>query len=322
MIGLLQPSLDNVCTLKVPEGYIQSQVHPAICYIPEGWNGYTHWLFSTPWGSNDEENPCLYYANKNADGTHPKVFTPHPNNPIVPKPDGVGEYNADPEIIFDPLGNGGLGRMYMFWKDTSVWEDDGLPKGGWRVIQSDNGMDWTNERIVKRDRKPSMAHARYKGVLRAYFFSAASNAFAHDSSILHHIESFVIDDLDNVDFRTGAQQGGCMLSNHMQPWHFTMFVYKDILYMIANAYDHLNSPGTKSFLYYSTDGINFKQYSRIPVCNYLTPYRPSAIIDEDGNLVLYQAVRNLPKPNEFTEDGKGICLYVEKMDNVLDMLKE
>ena len=44
--------------------YGQSQTHPSIVYVPEGWNGHQYWLVSTPYPNaiGEFENPCIYYA--------------------------------------------------------------------------------------------------------------------------------------------------------------------------------------------------------------------------------------------------------------------
>lgn len=53
------------CDLPVPVNYPQqSQTHPSILYLKQGWNGATHWLGTTPYPKAQVkyENPCIYYA--------------------------------------------------------------------------------------------------------------------------------------------------------------------------------------------------------------------------------------------------------------------
>lgn len=321
MIGIMQPNINTCIELPVPQGYIQSQVHPSIQYIPQGWNGYTHWMFSTPWGSNDEENPCLYYANKDQDGNHPMIYNAYSGNPIVPKLPG-NDYNADCELVFDQNANNGSGRMYMYWKDTSIIEPiSGTKTGGWKVLQSDNGFTWYNERIVKYDTVVSLSHVKIGDKYYFYFGSSGANAVWGDRSIFRNLELYILDDLENQDFTGEFTRCSIQLKNKMQPWHFCTFRHDNKTYMISNAYEHNISSQTKSYLYVSINNIDFKQVSTIPMCNYLNPYRPTAFIDEDNNLVYMQAVMGLPTTTNLTKDGKGVCQHVENITDLLRIIK-
>lgn len=73
------------CDLPVPTNYPQqSQTHPSIIYLKQGWNGATHWLGTTPYPKAQVkyENPCIYYADIRNDCI-PTQFVPIKNNPIV-----------------------------------------------------------------------------------------------------------------------------------------------------------------------------------------------------------------------------------------------
>lgn len=320
MRGLLQPTLNNACVLPVPTGYVQSQIHPSIIIIPEQWNGYSHWMASTPWGSNDEENPCIYYANYNSDGSHPTVFTALASNPIIPKPSGINDYNADCELIFDKSANGGAGRMYMFWKDTSIIKD-GVKTGGWRRVQSDDGVTWTDNTIVKYDLSVSLFHAFFNDKLYCWFIRSSANSIWGDTAVFRSFESFSFTDYSDINFLNPPTEGGAKLKNKYQIWHAGAFSYNDTVYMLANAYPRGVSANTQTFLYYSTDGINFIQYSNKPFCAFLRPYRPSCFLDGQ-KLVIYQAVRDLPTTNPaITENGMAVCKFEMDIDEFLDIMK-
>ena len=73
------------CDLPVPVNYPQqSQTHPSILYLKQGWNGATHWLGTTPYPKAQVkyENPCIYYADVRNDSI-PTQFVPIKNNPIL-----------------------------------------------------------------------------------------------------------------------------------------------------------------------------------------------------------------------------------------------
>ena len=90
------------CDLPVPVNYPQqSQTHPSILYLKQGWNGATHWLGTTPYPKAQVkyENPCIYYADVRNDSI-PTQFVPIKNNPILEWPGGDC-FNSDIELYFE-----------------------------------------------------------------------------------------------------------------------------------------------------------------------------------------------------------------------------
>lgn len=83
-------------------------VHPSVLVIPEGWNGWTHWMAMTPYTDQSfvYENPSIVVSNDGINWVVPAGLT----NPVFPKPT-VG-YFADTVIFLDP----DFKTMHMVWK--------------------------------------------------------------------------------------------------------------------------------------------------------------------------------------------------------------
>lgn len=121
-------------TITTPDGSGQV-VEPAICYVPEGWNGHKYWGLITGYtgGNSAFENPAVYYSD---DGV---TFTPVPGVafPLVAKP--AGGNNADPELVLGP--DGSLHGFYITLNfpagQTAVW---------W--THSANGTTWSTPVIL------------------------------------------------------------------------------------------------------------------------------------------------------------------------------
>jgi hypothetical protein len=104
-------------------------VEPAVCYIPEGWNGHKYWFAITGYtnGDNATENPSVYYSD---DGV---TLTPVPGVafPLVPQPSGGN--NADPELVHGPDN-----RLYLIFH-----ENVGTTKSV-KALSTADGTTWTS----------------------------------------------------------------------------------------------------------------------------------------------------------------------------------
>lgn len=105
-----------------------SAVHPDVCFIPEGWNGYRWWMVYEPYAGSDNalENPCVVVSTDGITWAAPAGLT----NPVEPTP-GVG-YNSDGELVLDHDGT-----MYLFFRTVAGANET------YYYRTSTNGVTWT-----------------------------------------------------------------------------------------------------------------------------------------------------------------------------------
>jgi hypothetical protein len=283
------------CDIPVPDGYPQqSQTHPAIQYIPDSWNGYTHWLATTPYPNADTkyENPCIYRANEQS-GMIPTVYFPVKQNPIVPFPDGKA-FNSDPELFFE---NDQLFCIVRENENNHYLREI-------KLLSSFNGEDWSEPQtiITSNDEKRQLlspAYIKTGNQHRIYFLNGDAGVSKYGSC--SGIEIFESENLNPADFRL-AFQGQFLNSREIgiEPWHFDLFRYKGLLYMVlcgrVKNRKTLRSP-METFLAISENDANFRIF-KTPVIRHLKSYRPSAYIDEQGYFRLYFSIVGL-----FLKDG-------------------
>ena len=118
----------NPLTTPTYDGSGQA-VHPAVVYVPGGWNGYAYWMAMTPYpnGSAEWEDPSILAS---ADGTT-WVVPPGLTNPIDPN-GNLPAHNADVSLI---LGQDNLLYCYwVYWNGSSSF---------WYVKSSADGVNWS-----------------------------------------------------------------------------------------------------------------------------------------------------------------------------------
>lgn len=79
--------------------------HPSVLNIGYAWKGYQYWMANTPM-PQDNENPSIWASSDGLNWVVPTGIT----NPIIPKPAGATNFNADPELFFE---NNTLYLIYM-----------------------------------------------------------------------------------------------------------------------------------------------------------------------------------------------------------------
>lgn len=152
------------CDIPVPESYPQqSQTHPSIIYLKQGWNGATHWLGTTPYPKAQVkyENPCVYYADVQNNSV-PTQFIPIKNNPILEWPGGDC-FNSDIELYFED------NVLYSIIRE---YDNKTLSKK-LKVQYSTDGQFWSTPRLFFETTDPkqellSPSIIRYNDKLRLY----------------------------------------------------------------------------------------------------------------------------------------------------------
>lgn len=107
--------------------------HPKVLYFSNGFGGYKYWMSFTPYpnGNNEYENPSIAASNNGIDWTVPEGA----KNPVIDWPKITGEYNSDPELVY----NAKSGEIEMWYRYTSSDSTDTIYR-----IMTRNGVDWTS----------------------------------------------------------------------------------------------------------------------------------------------------------------------------------
>ena len=305
------------CKIPVPSGYSnQSQTHPSICYIKEKWNGYDHWLGTTPYpGGNPElENPCIYFANS-VSGTLPNEYNGIDNNPIHDKPSALGSYNSDIDLIF--YNN----CLYSLVREVN----NGKFRNEIKIQKSYDGTEWSSaihlysnfDCYGQLELSPSII--MYKDKFRIYHLNSTVGLLKNGGNCFS-IEIMEGTNLDSPDF-TWLKFGGFLNKDNVgiEPWHMDLFDYENKLYMVFCGRDVLNNKSALyTYLAVSEDYENFYIYSKPLIKDYNT-YRPSAYIDDMGYFNLYFSIVG---QNGIDRSDRSIGIARIEMATLLDRIKK
>jgi hypothetical protein len=261
------------CRIPVPESCPkQSQTHPSILYIKEGWQGATHWLATTPYPDSrvEFENPCIYYTN----AADPVVFYPIKNNPILPYPD-EGKFNSDVELYFEKDILYSIIREY---NNLNAHKEI-------KVQSSTDGQSWSSPYTLfstsdttKELLSPSILN--YKNTLRLYCLNG--NAGIYKRGVCTGIDILEGESLTASAF-TQVATGNFLNKNEIgvEPWHCDVFEHAGKLYMVlcARAIKRktFRAP-METYLAVSENYQDFHIFPR-PLIRHIKSYRPSAYID-------------------------------------------
>ena len=268
------------CYIPVPDNYPkQSQTHPAIAFSPQKWNGYSHWIATTPYPDEDirYENPCIYKSNDLV------KFHPINKNPILDYP-GDKAYNSDPELFFHD------NRLYCIVREN---ENNNFLREI-KLLSSLNGNDWASPTTIYTSNdenrqllSPSYINRNEKHFI--YFLNGDAGIGKNGKCTgIEIIESENLSDFKLFSYGNFTNKNEVKI----EPWHFDLFEYEDRLYMILcgrdrNATTFRNPMYT--YLATSDDYVNFRICPE-PIIRHLKSYRPSAYIDNKGLLHLYFSV--------------------------------
>jgi hypothetical protein len=104
-------------------------VHPSVIFISTGFGGYKWWMAFTPFPNSDskKENPSILVSEDGEDWFVPPGVT----NPLVNAPAGDGNFNRDPELVWDGT------KLYLYYGATV--------SGSLKTyrMESSNGINWS-----------------------------------------------------------------------------------------------------------------------------------------------------------------------------------
>ncbi len=330
------------CSVPVPASVSsQSQTHPSICYIRNKWNGYDHWLASTPYphGNSREENPCIYFANSGSDDP-PLNFTGININPILKPPDAG--YNSDVELFFTNNCLYSLIRVCGINPDTREI----------KVQKSSNGFDWSpaihiySDTDCKGKDELSPSIIPYTDKLRIYHLNGDVNTNRHGTC--SSIEIMEGTNLDNPDFKwLKFGHFTNKASVKIEPWHMDLFEYNNKLYMVfcgrdrtegkhrlhiylavSDDYENFTifpEPLIKDLYIFmpivSIDGASYANFEVTlgPEIEKFDTYRPTAYVDENGFFNIYFSVIG---HNRMDNSDRSVGFARMKMDELLSGLNQ
>lgn len=324
------------------DGYGQSQTHPSIAYIKDGFGGHKYWLAATPYPNSLGvfENPCIYYGDADSDGNPPVLF--HPindgvisgefamiDNPIV-KVTSTTAVNSDNDLFFDEK-NTKLGLIsrdntydYAYYYQESL---DGLswsprPPKDQYVIKKGDGMpaELVSPAVIVENGKKHMYGLRGVGYLQG---SLERNSGINKGMLLYTGE-FIKGGMQIID------KGSILGRMELHPWHFDIAKYNGKYYMCFCGVNRSAERIGMLYLAESEDGLDFYVFARPLATTKYSYYRPSIAFKEDGTFILYGCTESLaPKEAEkyprgiqdVPVDGRAIFLATDKLSIILAKLK-
>lgn len=317
--------------------YSQSQTHPSIYYNASGWNGHKWWLATTPYPYSVGvfENPCIYYADDQIDGTPPVEFTPISgtadgiytviNNPIT-KVSSNADTNSDPDIIV--IND----VMYMISRDNADHHNPFMQKSLTGEAWTPRGVTplWDNVSLGLPE-LVSPSFLKVDNKILAYCCTGTSGInyinIPDATGISWGIYIMEGTTLENgVDFQYA---GKCYISGDkkIQPWHMDICLHDGKYYMVVCATEIGSGTGAMHlFLAESSDGITFYMYSK-PLLNAFASYRPSLCVDSSSRLVIYGSTNSAtPTSTELGDvtpapDGRYIIMVADTLSHVISDLK-
>jgi hypothetical protein len=328
--------------------YGQSQTHPSIVYIAGGFGGHEYWMATTPYPKSTAvfENPCIYYGDADINGNPPRVWTPISgtangiytviDNPIVKVPNST-TVNSDPDLFYDSVNN----KLCLISRENTngfaVYYQESLDGQSWTprtqfLWKKDTGLlmnfpEFVSPAILKIGTKWRV----YNLVGTTGYIDTNDDYLSWQNKIskgIYIMEGTSFEGSGNFTFVGKASFLG---KSSIHPWHFdiTFDTTTNKYYAIVCAinYDTMKSGGM--YLAESTDGLDFKMYSK-PVSIAKGFYRPTLFI-KDGNLVIYWCTESgastLPTdyPNgasDIPNDGRAVGYMVKKLTDVITELKK
>jgi hypothetical protein len=305
----------------IPDG-IMDITHPSIVYIPDKWNGFTHWLAATPYPQTLPdtrvgaifENTCIFYANSGG-LFHPDTFAPIKRNPIITIQEAG--YNSDPELFLDREAD----VLYCITRKRCG--PDYVTK---IVIQkSKDGQTWSDPvpiiSLKSEEGCLSPCLIKYKSKFRIYVFQDATDTMGTTLSV----DIWESSNLHDPHFSLYKK---IKWNSKINIWHGGLFDYKSRLYLIGCGTKKGNvfitgQEDISKYIYlgFSNDGENFSMFSR-PVLRANGVYRASAFIDEKDTFVCYVSLHNRYKGNKSYPAGNRIAVFEYPFNDLLDKLSK
>ena len=236
-----------ICSLKLPDGYPQSQTHAGISYIEDSLCKYKYWLVTTPYpnitsGYGDQfENPMLYFANE-LESNPPIDFNDYEYNPLVERPTVYKNtsYNSDPDIFYKDSTVHIIYRTYQpgfpLYKGANYTYDklsicyiQSIVKGNVLLGFTEPVDLLTANLDLYEDCYPYISPSLiyYKNLYRIFYL--VTNTY-NDGKATRYLKMLSSNQLNTIEF---IEKDIYLLTGDLNPWHMSVFEYNDKLYSIV-----------------------------------------------------------------------------------------
>jgi len=234
-------------------GYNQPY-HPSVCYIPEGFAGYTYWMVQTPFPKGKLpyrdrwECPCVYASNNGIDWTPIK----NPLDDLTEAEIANGDYFSDPHIFYNRKSL----RLEVWYRITHR-NGELLPTTVLKKITPD-AVTWGSRATVidlqapdngvgDMVRSPAISFDTVLDKYRMWYVDGAPGVNGRHVSYS-----------ESLDGLTWSAKVDTTLSGHhnIDPWHMDLQYVNGIYHLLvlgANVGDTV----LKLWYFTSTDGLNF-----------------------------------------------------------------
>lgn len=288
------PLLDNgrsaIALPDDPEcNLIWDITHPSVLYFSKPWNGSRLWMAATPYptaltykytpnlSGEAFENTHVFYPEKSFLGSKESInrFCPIENNPIINKP--ARGFNSDSELVSDETnlyamtrnryGQSGKSNVFFVQKssDGHNWSD---PVCVLRTGNGEKAVHSVSPALLYRDKK-----------FLCYIFEQDASAKTIDRIDLYEARSL----MDEYSLKFVAS--GKWDRKDISPWHGDVFLNLKKTYMVFSSNGYL-------YLALSNNSIDWEVFPA-PLSPSNSFYRPSAYVDDRGDLIVYSSVHGV-----------------------------
>lgn len=330
----------SLCYVPVPKGYPQSQTHcgvkmwndniymttsPYPAYKLPQWKLYMSVIIrklsfnkiNLIKRGEDYENPCIYV--QNGLDLYPVKFKPCYNNPIENKPEdkyGLGSYCSDPDLFIDngkvfvlnrksyrKSTVGTLNERY----DTEVYLIEGsLEEDSFKLHSIDKIFD---------DGDTSPCILKYNDVY--VYLSLDTNSYNTGEPC----KAVNIRTSSSIRCGWSEKRQVELKRGDYEPWHISLFKYKEELYAIIACIQKGVGHRCWTMLGAFNEEMTELRIYQTPLTDFKS-YRSSAIVNMEGEFILYNTTVNEKISGGTSVDGREIIMAHMPFNELLKKLRE
>lgn len=243
-------------------------------------------------------------------------FAPMSETPLMETPDpvyGCPAFNSDPELLLDGnkifvlnrstyrKSNGYINRLYLI---------EGIDENGWYKKQS--------VKLVYEGQIPLISPC-IKRLNNKYVFTYLDTNSYNDGSTFNGLFLSTLNSLGEISDNVKWGKIDLSLSEYI-PWHMSLFTYENRLFaVVACVKKGYPKRGWQMLGEFSEDLTQMKLFDT-PLTDY-NSYRSSAIVNENGQFILYNAVVGERIKGGKSVDGREIVMAAMDFKELLVRLQ-
>lgn len=331
----------QLCNFPVPKGYPYAQTHVGIAYKEEGICGNYWFAVTSPYPnpkrnvlmriirffarkilhiyikpSDWYENPLFYYSNQNKN--IPTTFSKFSGNPLMKTPNnkyGLGGFNSDPDIYIEN------NDIYVLNRPT------------WRKQGKNNNIEYEAKLFLIKIICNNKVFYKQEPIFLFDFEHANASP-----CLIYFKGKYRIFSLNSSSYNTGLPCSGAEMrtsdsiygryedvslikicTEEYQPWHFSIFEHKGILYSIVACIKGREKKRCYQMLGEFNDELSELTIYQTPLTD-MHSYRGDAVVLKDGTFVLYSSIIE-----KFTKsksvDNRDIVVAKDKFELIIKKLR-